>query len=331
MKRFAALVAAIVLICCSAASAEVARYLETNGSAAHAAHLAIHLNTPWCRISGRMVNVRSEPGNGDYLGHVDQADQVELLELDGVFAKVRVTYSAPHSTDSFVGLTGWIRADYLECICTAEEYKAGVTHEVQGATITAGNTLMRELPSFGGRALMYLKKGTQVTALSPYTGDGVSWYRIALPSGANGFVRANLVLADGTIPLPEPEQPAQEEEGLRRASNSGGSVLTAPVAPGTVGFTRTKRVNVRSQPDIRSHHITQLKHRGTMVTILDTVTNAYGEYWYHVQLTNGTTGYIRADLISAGPTIPTEETEAGTGVVITLTETESSEFLFPGT
>ena len=205
MKRIAALIAAIVLLCCSAATAEVARYLEFSGSAAHAAHLAIHLDTRWCRVSGRMVNVRSEPGNGDYLGHVDQADQVELLEIDGIYALVRVTYAAPHSTDSFVGLTGWIKADYLECICTEAEYRAGVTHEVQGATITAGNTLMRELPSFGGRALMYLKKGTQVTALSPYTAEGVSWYRIALPSGANGFVRANLVLADGTIPLPEPE------------------------------------------------------------------------------------------------------------------------------
>lgn len=56
------------------------------------------------------------------LGHLEQADQIILLDLRSGYAKVVVTKSAETSPDSWVGLTGWVDADYLDCTCSDAQY-----------------------------------------------------------------------------------------------------------------------------------------------------------------------------------------------------------------
>lgn len=69
-----------------------------------------------------------------------------------------------------------------------------------------------------------------------------------------------------------------------------GGVLPYP------GQTNEAAVNVRKDASTKSAKVGQLK-RGDILSITGTVLSAGGEYWYSVQLADGTTGYIRSDLV----------------------------------
>lgn len=62
------------------------------------------------------------------------------------------------------------------------------------------------------------------------------------------------------------------------------------------GQTNESAVNIRKDTSTKSAKVGRLQ-RGDTLYILDTVQNAGGEYWYSVQLADGTTGYIRSDLV----------------------------------
>ncbi len=63
-------------------------------------------------------------------------------------------------------------------------------------------------------------------------------------------------------------------------------------------YTAIKRVNVRSQPSIYASKVTTIKAAGTEFIVTARAKNSSGEIWYAVQLTNGTLGYIRSDLLN---------------------------------
>lgn len=62
------------------------------------------------------------------------------------------------------------------------------------------------------------------------------------------------------------------------------------------GKTNESAVNIRSDMSTKSAHVGKLK-RGDLLTVLGVLLNADGECWYSVELADGTTGYIRNDLI----------------------------------
>ena len=55
-------------------------------------------------------------------------------------------------------------------------------------------------------------------------------------------------------------------------------------------------VNVRSSTSTQSGKVGRLE-RGTLLTVLSAQINSRGEVWYQVELTDGTQGYIRSDLL----------------------------------
>ena len=63
-------------------------------------------------------------------------------------------------------------------------------------------------------------------------------------------------------------------------------------------YTAIKQVNVRSQPSIYATKVMTIKSVGTEFSVTARVKNSSGEIWYAVQLTNGTLGYIRSDLVN---------------------------------
>lgn len=104
MKRIALIL--LVLLCLTGmASAEKARYMNGD-SRYHVSHLQNHVGLIDCRISANYLKVRTTPGGSNVLGHVEQADTIELIDLSGNWAQIRVTYSAPTSPDSWLGLQG---------------------------------------------------------------------------------------------------------------------------------------------------------------------------------------------------------------------------------
>lgn len=62
--------------------------------------------------------------------------------------------------------------------------------------------------------------------------------------------------------------------------------------------THESAVNVRADTSTKSEKVGRLK-RGEWLSVVAVVRNATGESWYQVQLTDGTMGYIRSDLIQA--------------------------------
>ena len=70
-------------------------------------------------------------------------------------------------------------------------------------------------------------------------------------------------------------------------------------------FTAKTGVNVRSKMNTKSAAVERIQAQGTVVTILGEGTDKKGTLWYHVQLANGETGYIRGDLLATNADLTT--------------------------
>ena len=124
MKRMASILCLfLTLMVVRSSIAEKARAISNaSASAYHIAHLEQHLFTTDLHGTGNYLKIRELPMPSNVYGHLEQADQIILLELKNGYAKVVVTKSAATSPDSWVGLTGWVDADYLDCTCSDAQY-----------------------------------------------------------------------------------------------------------------------------------------------------------------------------------------------------------------
>ncbi|NMD37191.1 MAG: hypothetical protein GYA87_00750 [Christensenellaceae bacterium] len=92
----------------------------------HYSHLFNHLGSNTCYGTGNYLKVRIKPEPSKVLGHLEQADKFILSELNNGFAKVEIIYSDKTSPDSYVGLSGWVDANYINCTCNDYEYKNNI-------------------------------------------------------------------------------------------------------------------------------------------------------------------------------------------------------------
>lgn len=124
MKRMAIILCIFLTITViNSAVAEKARGISSDvASAYHFSHLKQHLFASDLHGTGNYLKVREQPKPSNVFGHLEQADQFILLDLKNGYAKVVVTKSADTSPDSWVGLTGWVDADYLDCGCSDALY-----------------------------------------------------------------------------------------------------------------------------------------------------------------------------------------------------------------
>ena len=84
------------------------------------------------------------------------------------------------------------------------------------------------------------------------------------------------------------------------------------------GKTNESSVNIRADMSTKSAQVGKL-NRGDLLTVLGVLLNADGECWYSVELADGTTGYIRSDLIisaigeeASAPVEEAQTTDSGT-------------------
>ena len=123
MKRFIALGALALCLISGTAMADKARNIASDAdSQYHAAHLENHLDTTDVYCTGNYVKVRNKINGKKVVGHLEQADQFQLLDIQKGWVKIKVTYSDKTSPDSHKGMTGWLNADYVDCYCDADEY-----------------------------------------------------------------------------------------------------------------------------------------------------------------------------------------------------------------
>ena len=203
MKRvFFALALLMAVLMCRTAFAAKARYLAYDGDTGfHSRHLAMHTGEETCRACANYLKVRSRAsGSASVSGHVEQADLLQLLDMSGNWARVRVLYSADTSPDSWPGLTGWVDASYLECGCSERTYYNGRTDPIEGGEILTGGVNLRELPSMSSRSLGKCTRGERVRVLGRYDSYGYTFYRVTRRSGQNGFVRSDYLSIGGSVP-----------------------------------------------------------------------------------------------------------------------------------
>ena len=124
LKRIAIMLCLFLsLTVTSSAVAEKARGISSDSASAyHFTHLEQHLFATDLHGTGNYLKIREQPMPSNVFGHLEQADQIILLDLKNGYAKIVVTQSAETSPDSWVGLTGWVDADYLDCICSDAQY-----------------------------------------------------------------------------------------------------------------------------------------------------------------------------------------------------------------
>lgn len=123
MKRWMVLLTLALCLAGGTAAADKARNIASDAdSQYHAAHLENHLDTTDVYCTGNYVKVRNKINGKKVVGHLEQADQFQLLDIQKGWVKIKVTYSDKTSPDSHKDMTGWLDADYVDCYCDAGEY-----------------------------------------------------------------------------------------------------------------------------------------------------------------------------------------------------------------
>ena len=240
--RLFAVLSAFLLLVSATGLAASARYVNGD-SYYHASHLARHIGDEGCRVTANYLKVRASAGGSRVSGHAEQADLVRLEAVDGNWAKIRVLYSADTSPDSWVGLTGWVDANYLECPCDEYAYTRNQPVSVQGGTILSGGVNLRETPSASARSLAKLSRNEQVRVYGWYPSGGYTFYRVVRRSGQNGFVRSDYLDIGGSVPSAKYSQSSSSS-----SSSANTASLTDCIGTERVSAT-TGQLRVRSTPN----------------------------------------------------------------------------------
>ena len=291
MKRVSLIVLLLVLLC-STAMADKARFLSSDGNRSyHSSHLSQHLGMVDCRISANYLKVRTSANGSNVLGHVEQADTVELIELSGNWAHIRVTYSAPTSPDSWAGLEGWVDADYVECPCSSSTYyNNSFSGSYPEGEINSSGVNVRELPKSNQRSLFTLSRGSYVVAMGSYLDGGTYFVRVLTDNGRTGFVRQDMISYTGGYTTPV------AGEGLPNKGGIGADPGTPTYIPAgaALGVLVHDSTNVRESVN---GTVAGRLRKGSQVAILNSTSDAQGIAWYYVSYGNNRRGYIRGDLI----------------------------------
>lgn len=218
-KRVLTLLTLALLLLPVLAMADKARFLIRDGRRTyHAEHLMQHVGSTACRVSGNYITVRAGKGSGTTLGHVEQADSFRLEEVSGTWARITVTYSASTSPKSWVGLSGWVNADYVECPCSSSEYYYGPARQTYSrGVIVSGGAQLKETASSKARSVAKIGGGETVDVLAEYDGG---WLRVRW-GRRTGFVAQSKVTITAT--------------GLSEGGGSGTGTGVQPVSGGWRG------------------------------------------------------------------------------------------------
>lgn len=103
----------------SSACAEKARFSNRED---YMTHLASHEGDLQVQCTGNYVKVWDEPGGDQLIGHLEKADQFEIIGMSGKWAQIVVHQADQTSPDSRNGMSGWMNAEYIDCGCSESEY-----------------------------------------------------------------------------------------------------------------------------------------------------------------------------------------------------------------
>ncbi|WP_232436311.1 C40 family peptidase [Paenibacillus rubinfantis] len=202
------------------------------------------------------VNFRDQPSlSGKVVGFLKKGSEVTVLDQSNKYFYLVRTED---------GTTGYVSSNdkyiQVETVVTtpSQPYLGWPATVIYGVN-------MRDEPSTSSHVIDMLSKGTQLTILEQ---SNEYFYKVQTSAGQTGYVSTNekYLRIDATIPA-TPTQPSQPALGW----------------PATV----TYGVNMRDEPSTSGKVITMLR-TGTQLTVLE----QSNEYFYKVQTSDGTIGYV---------------------------------------
>lgn len=123
MKRLIFILLVLLITGTSSAFAAKARSIDSNAdSDFHAQHLTLHIGETFCHATGNYIKTRSQSNRNKVIGHLEQADIFQLLEIKDGYALIQIISSHKSSPDSWDSMKGWVDSDYIDCNCSFSEY-----------------------------------------------------------------------------------------------------------------------------------------------------------------------------------------------------------------
>lgn len=185
---------------------------------------------------------------------------------------------------------------------------------------------IRSEANTSSEALASVEAGDELTIKAKTTGaDGYIWYQVFVDANTLGFIRSDLVEADGTVPEMQASSSQTTTDNSSDSQADTQTVQTTVTAEVEQMANQSATVtggdvNVRANASTSSSKVTTAKN-GTAITVTGKATGSDGKVWYQVNFINdGTevTGFIRNDYVELGEIIEeipqqeetVEETEA---------------------
>lgn len=124
MKRISVLLLTILfmILCVSALAAKARSISSEADSAYHEEHLKRHIGESSCFATGNYIKAYNTAGGSKVTGHLEQADKFILLDIKNGQVQIEVILSDKTSPDSWIGMSGWVNADYVDCGCDSAKY-----------------------------------------------------------------------------------------------------------------------------------------------------------------------------------------------------------------
>ena len=170
---------------------------------------------------------------------------------------------------------------------------------------------IRSEANTSSEALASVGSGDELTIKAKTTGaDGYVWYQVFVDANTLGFIRSDLIEADGTVPEMQASSSQTDE------SNSSNNVQTSSTdveqMPNQSAKVTGGDVNVRGSASTSGAKVTTAKN-GTAITVTRKANGTDGKTWYQVSFIadgNEVAGFIRSDFVELGEIIEEEpETE----------------------
>lgn len=259
--------------------------------------------------TGDRVRVRATPStSGDIMTHLMFGELVTVTgEIEGEWYPVRTAD----------GITGYVHGDYIAFSAPVRE---------QTAYSSGSRVRVREQASTNSSILAHLAFGESFTALGERQGD---WYQVRLADGTQGYVHADYVSFEKPV-LERTGYITGNSVRVRSAASTSAAILTltnrgdsvtvigelqggwyavrlpdgrsgfvfgdyisfTKPAANRVGYSAGSNVRVRKSASTSSA-ILALVQRGDAFMVTDETSTG----WYHVQLKDGTRGYIHGSLV----------------------------------
>lgn len=183
--------------------------------------------------------------------------------------------------------------------------------------VKPGSAKIREEANTTSTPLASVAQGDEISIKGKVKGaDDDDWYQVFVNADTLGFIRADLVDPEGSVPeiqlaSKEPvELAAQTNDGEGAAGQDQASLQVEPMQSQNANVSGGD-VNVRESASTSSNKLGKALN-GSALIVTGKMTGADGKLWYQVSLTldgNTVSGFIRSDYVTLGDVIPEPEPE----------------------